>query len=107
MTPRDEPVPVLGRNARAAARLPAGGKKRRQLLILIGAWLDAGVAPSVRMLARRSGFSTAIVIRLIDALERDGLLEVERRASPLRDIYRLRIPREVPRAEGPRGERPA
>ena len=92
MTPRDEPVAGARPNARAAARLPTKGRKRHKLLLLIGAFHDAGCDPSVRMLAARSGFTTATVIRLLGALERDGLLEVERRPSPERDRYTLRHP---------------
>ena len=84
-----DPVPVLGPSARAAARLPTKGRKRHKLLVLIGAYHDAGVDPSVRMLAARTGLTTAAVSRLVDALERDGLLDVERRPSPERDRYLL------------------
>ena len=104
---REAAVPVLGPNARAAARLTAGGRKRHKLLVLIGAWLDAGVDPSVRMLAARGGFTRASVIRLIEALERDGLLEVEHRPSPARDRYRLCSPREDPHGGADREDRPA
>ena len=102
-----DPAPVLGPSARAAARLPTKGRKRHKLLVLIGAYHDAGVDPSVRMLAARTGLSRASVIRLVDALERDGLLEIERRPSPARYRYTLRAPREVPRDERPPEERPA
>ena len=94
-----DPAPVLGPSARHAARLPTKGRKRRRLLVLIGAYHDAGVDPSVRMLAARTGLTTSAVIRLVDALERDGLLEVERRPSPERYRYRLRAPREERRRE--------
>jgi hypothetical protein len=104
---REAPVPVLGRNARAAARMPTKGNKRRRLLILIGAFHDAGCDPSVRQLSLRSRFGRATVIRLIEALERDELLEVERRPSPERYRYTLRAPREDPRDERPPQERPA
>jgi DNA-binding MarR family transcriptional regulator len=87
-----DPPPVIGPRARQAARLPAKGRKRHKLLVLIGAYHDTGVDPSVRMLAARTGLPRAAVIRLVDALERDGLLEVERRSAPQRYRYRLRAP---------------
>ena len=88
------PKPVLGPTARAAAKLPAKGDKRHKLLVLIGAFHDGGINPSVRMLAKHTGLTTAQVIRLLAALEGDGLLVIERRPSPQRDIYTLRIDRE-------------
>jgi DNA-binding MarR family transcriptional regulator len=91
---RTVPGPVLGPTARAAARLPTKGAKRRKLLILVAAYLDGGVDPSIRMLAARSGFTTATVVQLIGALERDGLLEREARPSPQRDLYRVLVAHE-------------
>jgi hypothetical protein len=89
-----DPAPVLGPSARHAARLPTKGRKRHKLLVLIAAYHDAGCHPSVRMLAGRTGLTRASVIRLVDALERDGLLEVERRPAPERYRYRLCVARE-------------
>jgi DNA-binding MarR family transcriptional regulator len=88
------PTPVLGPQARAAAQLPTRGAKRRRLLILIAAYHDVGCHPSVRMLAGRSGLTTTAIVRLLDALRQDELLQVERRPSPQRDRYTLRTPRE-------------
>ena len=103
-----DPAPTLGPEARRAARLTTKGHKRRRLLILIGAYHDAGCHPSVRMLSAHTALTTATVIRLLGALARDGLLEIERRPSPERDRYTLRTPRDqVPRDERPREERPA
>ena len=44
-------------------RLPIKGKKRRKLLVLISAYLDAGEpSPAVRVLAKRTGLTPLQVI---------------------------------------------
>lgn len=83
------PAPVLGPTARAAASLPVGGNKRRKLALLIGAYIDAGINdPSIRMLAMRTGLDARVVVTLVDRLERDGFLAVDRRRGE-RNRYSL------------------
>lgn len=86
MTPT--PKPTAGENVQRASRLPIHGAKRLKTLLLIAAWIDAGHQPSIGELAARLGLHRVAVVALIDHLERDGLLEVERR-WPERNAYRI------------------
>ncbi len=78
-----------GLETRRAILLPVTGQKRRKLLVLIAAYIDAGRAdPSIRELSKRLKLQRFVVIALVDALERDGLLTVQR-ASGERNRYAL------------------
>lgn len=92
--PANPAQPVLGPAAKAAARLPIDGTKRRKVLVLIAAYADAGEkSPSIRELAERARLDRLIVANVVDRLARDGLLEVDWRAGPdRRNVYRLRLP---------------
>jgi hypothetical protein len=69
----------LGPTARAALDLPLRGAKRRRLLGLLAVAADRGLrSPSIGELSRASGYPRALVVSLIDSLERDGLLVVDR-----------------------------
>ena len=71
---------TLGPLARAALRLPAGGAKRRKVLVMVAAYADAGErSPSITQLARGTKLSRWVVLNVIDRLQADGLLIVERR----------------------------
>jgi hypothetical protein len=86
-------APVLGPQAKAAARLPSGGGKRHKVLVLIAAFLDAGVEdPPIRVLAQRTRIPAALVCEIVDALEAVGLLEITRgvKARGERNRYRIK-----------------
>jgi DNA-binding IclR family transcriptional regulator len=78
----------LGPEARRAYLLPVDGQKRRKILVLIGAFLDAGRNPSITELAARARLPRSVVMALVDRLERDQFLGVER-APRQRNTYRL------------------
>ena len=85
-----EPQPVAGATFKHAARLPIDGTKRRKVLLLIAAYLDAGAPdPSCAMLGRRVGLPSQVVATLVDRLEADGFLSVER-ATEKREGFRNR-----------------
>ncbi len=69
----------LGPNARRALAPPVEGAKRRKVLVLVAAFIDAGrVDPSISELAARAKLHRGAVVRLVDRLEREGLLTVHR-----------------------------
>ncbi|HET7053875.1 MAG TPA: hypothetical protein VFI09_08175 [Solirubrobacterales bacterium] len=79
----------LGPEARRAFAAPIEGSKRRKVLILIAAYLDAGRPdPSISELAARARLRRLAVVAIVDRLERDGWLGVER-APRRRNVYRL------------------
>ncbi len=81
--------PSTGPNVRAALRAPIEGRKRRAVLILIAAYLDAGRRdPSVAELAGRTQLRRLAVVAIVDRLERDGWLGIER-APRRRNRYTL------------------
>lgn len=64
-------------NVHRAMQAPVTGNKRRKLLVLIAAFIDAGRCdPSVTELAQRSGLPRQAVVAIVDRLEKDGLLKV-------------------------------
>jgi DNA-binding MarR family transcriptional regulator len=70
---------TIGPNLRRALVAPVEGTKRRKVLATIAACLDVGRDdPSISELARRAKLSRLAVVAIVDRLERDGLLEVER-----------------------------
>lgn len=71
-----EPQPVAGPTFRRAAGLRVEGNKKRKVLLLIAAYLDAGVQPSVTMIARRAGLPRYVVLSIIPGLGRAGLLRI-------------------------------
>ena len=74
-----EPQPVAGATFKRAAKLPIDGTKRRKVLLLIAAYVDAGTPdPSCAMLGRRVGLPPHVVATLVDRLEADGSLRVKR-----------------------------
>lgn len=83
MTQAELVVPVLGSLAKAAMRLPIDGQKRRKLLILIAAYNDGGTSlpPEAELLSRLSFLAgdPRKLRGLVQALERDGWLQVSRR----------------------------
>lgn len=92
--------PAFGDRARAAMRVDAGGRKRRALLVLIAGYRDAGVLdPSIRELARDAQLPRRVASDLVDRLERDGLVAIER-GDPRRqerNVYTLRCLQDQPR----------
>lgn len=78
-----------GPNVRRALAAPVGGTKRRRVLVLIAAYIDAGRDdPSIRELAERAKLPRVAVVAVVDRLERDGWLRV-RRAAGRRNRYSL------------------
>lgn len=66
-------------NVRAALRAPIEGRKRRAVLVLIAAYLDAGRCdPSIGELADRTRLRRLAVVAIVDRLQRDGWLDVKR-----------------------------
>lgn len=79
----------LGSAARAAMRMPVGGHKRQKVLVLIAAYIDAGRDdPSIRELAERAKLHRVAVVAVVDRLECDGWLRVQR-AAGRRNRYSL------------------
>jgi DNA-binding MarR family transcriptional regulator len=73
------PDPVIGANARAAIRHPIDGSKGRKVLVLIAAWLDAGVDdPAISRIAKRARLPKEVTSDVVDRLERDGLIAIRR-----------------------------
>jgi hypothetical protein len=73
LPPRERVEPVLGPLARAAAKTPVGGSKRRKLLVLLAAYADAGESsPGAATLATRLKVPMRVFDGLLAALERDG-----------------------------------
>jgi DNA-binding MarR family transcriptional regulator len=69
----------LGPEAERALRAPLEGTKRRKILVLIAAYLDAGRDnPSITELAARARLRRIAVVGIVDHLEREGHLAVER-----------------------------
>lgn len=64
------------------------GSKRRKILALVAAYIDAGRDPSISELAARARLPRSAVIALVDRLESDGYLAIER-APRRRNVYRL------------------
>ena len=92
--PRERVEPVLGPTAKAAMRVETGSKRRR-LLVLIAAFADAGEAsPAAGTLAVRLGVKVRVIDALLAALEREGLLAVERGdvTRSERNRYRVTLP---------------
>jgi hypothetical protein len=75
----------------AAVRTPVAGEKRRKVLTMLGAYADAGINdPAIRELAAGAKLPKSLVCRLVDLLERDGLISIARRRGPdRRNVYRL------------------
>ena len=87
--PRERATPTLGPLAKAAMRVETGSK-RRKLLVLIATYADAGEeSPAAGTLAAKLGRPVPVLDALLAALEREGLLEVERRPPPQRNAYRV------------------
>jgi DNA-binding MarR family transcriptional regulator len=86
-------MPVRGPRFAAVLRMRIDGTKRHRVLALIAAYLDAGVDdPSITELAERARLPRIAVVQLVDKLEADGLVEIERapREDRLaRNRYRL------------------
>jgi DNA-binding MarR family transcriptional regulator len=73
------PKPVAGPLFRQAAKIDAGGDKRRKLLCLLAAYADAGIDdPSIAQLAKRAQIPRGIVVVVVEKLEAAGLLAVYR-----------------------------
>lgn len=90
MTAPVAPQPVAGPTFRAAARVDVGGRRRRRLFALLGAYADAGQhSPTVEELADRLAFKPRSVLALLLRLEADGHLTIDRR-QPNR--YTLTLP---------------
>ena len=82
----DGPRPLPIRAARAGKRMswamrhgPADHKKKRNVLILIGAYADNGICdPSIRELAAKADLPPAHVVAIVDWLEQRGYVRVQR-----------------------------
>ena len=69
----------LGPIARAALASPVRGAKRRKILGLLAVAADRGLHdPSIRELSRATGYERDLVVSVVQSLERDGLLAVDR-----------------------------
>jgi hypothetical protein len=92
------PTRQLGPNARAVVRARIEGGKRKKLAGLLALFIDAGNrSPSITQLAAASKFDRETTVRVIESLEDDGLVAVDRRGcgtrpSPRRAAYTLILP---------------
>jgi DNA-binding MarR family transcriptional regulator len=69
----------LGPETRRALAAPIDGSKRRKALLMVAAFIDAGRSnPSISELAARARLRRLAVVAIVDRLEREGWLEVER-----------------------------
>jgi hypothetical protein len=93
VSPPNRKVPPI---AAAVLRSKVAGTKRRRVLALIALFLDAGADPTIAELSKRSGFDIRTVMALIEGLEADGVLVVDRRGSGYPDnrpaTYRIDLP---------------
>lgn len=79
----------LGPEARRALAAPVEGSKRRKVLALIGIFADADRDdPSISELAARARLRRLAVVAIVDHLERDGHLAVQREPGR-RNRYKL------------------
>jgi DNA-binding Lrp family transcriptional regulator len=85
------PRPVAGPLFLAAARVNVGGRRRRKVFALLGAFADVGQsAPPITELAARLGLKPRAVVGLLARLEADGHLKIDRSARPY--AYALNLP---------------
>lgn len=70
------------------------GRKRKRLLGLLGVYLDLGRAPSITELCERMQVPRVAVVALLDDLEADGLISIQRGNRPTgeRSTYRFLLP---------------
>jgi hypothetical protein len=86
----------LGPTARAVLALGIEAAKRRKILALIAVYIDAGRPdPSITELTARSGFDRDCVVAVVERLEADGLLVVDRTGTGAPEnrgaIYRVNV----------------
>ena len=75
----EDRLPRLGSRARWALRQPIKGRKKHKTLVLIAAYLDAGIPdPSIRELAARTAIPAYRVVQIVDALANAGYVAIER-----------------------------
>jgi hypothetical protein len=91
-----DPRPARGSRFAAVARLRIDGRKRHTILALIAAFTDAGISdPSINEIAIAAKLPKVAVIRVVDALEADGLIAIKRSPAE-RNVYELLVVEERP-----------
>jgi DNA-binding MarR family transcriptional regulator len=89
---RTDRLPVRGPRFAAVARMRLNGQKRHRVLALVAAYLDAGIDdPSIAELAARARLGRYVVVQLVDKLEADGFITIERGCREARERNRYRL----------------
>lgn len=82
----------LGPEATRAMRMSIEGSKKKKIAVLIGVYLDAGKRdPSISELARRAKLRPIVVVGVVAALEKAGILEVQRGDIKKQERNRYRL----------------